>query len=54
MMEDKLKEDQEYVFVCMDENGKEEGVELPLEQDGTIILSVLQSQFNQASGLKYR
>ena len=43
-----------YVFVCMDESAKEEGVELPVEADGTLLLSVLQSQFNGASGLKYR
>ena len=43
-----------FVFVCVDENAKEEGVELPVEDDGTILLSVIQSQFNGASGLKYR
>ena len=43
-----------YVFVCADESAKEEGVELPLEAEGTLLLSVLQSQFNGASGLKYR
>ena len=46
--------DEGYVFVCVDENVKEEGVEVPTEEDGTILLSVLQSQFNGASGLKYR
>lgn len=43
-----------FVFVCVDENAKEDGVELPVEDDGTILLSVLQSQFSGASGLKYR
>lgn len=51
---DPSKEDSGYVFVCMDENRKDEGVELPLEADGTMLVSVLQSQFNGASGLKYR
>lgn len=43
-----------YVFVCLDENAKEHGVELPVEDDGTLLLSVLQSQFEGASGIKYR
>lgn len=54
MEEDKVREEGGYLFVCMDENAKEEGVELPLEDDGTMLLSVLQSQFNGSSGLKYR
>lgn len=47
-------EESGFVFVCVDENAKSEGVELPLEEDGTMLVSVLQSQFNGASGLKYR
>ncbi len=43
-----------YVFVCADELAKSEGVELPAEEDGNLLLSVLQSQFEGASGLKYR
>ena len=43
-----------YVFVCSDEAQRHEGVELPIEEDGTILLSVLQSQFEGSSGLKYR
>ena len=43
-----------YVFVCADEQAKSEGVELPAEEDGNLLLSVLQSQFEGASGLKYR
>ena len=43
-----------YAFVCVDENAKEDGVEIPVEENGTILLSVLQSQFSGASGLKYR
>ena len=42
------------MFVCADENAKEEGVELPVESDGSMLLSVLQSQFSDSSGLKYR
>lgn len=43
-----------YVFVCTDELSKEDGVELPTEEDGALLLSVVQSQFEGASGLKYR
>ena len=43
-----------YVFGCTDELAKSEGVELPAEEDGNLLLSVLQSQFEGASGLKYR
>ena len=43
-----------YVFVCADELSKDDGVELPTEEDGALLLSVLQSQFEGASGLKYR
>lgn len=43
-----------YIFVCSDEAARHEGVELPMEEDGTLLLSVLQSQFEGASGLKYR
>ncbi len=45
---------EEYVFVCPDENSRDRGVELPAESDGTLLLSVLQSQFENASGIKYR
>ena len=43
-----------YVFVCPDEVSRNKGVELPLEEDGTLLLSVLQSQFEGATGIKYR
>lgn len=43
-----------FVFVCEDEATKHEGVELPTEEDGSLLLSVLQSQYEGASGLKYR
>ena len=43
-----------YVYVCEDEENREAGVELPVEEDGNLLVSVLQSQFERASGLKYR
>ena len=43
-----------FVLVCSDESTKNEGVELPTEKNGTLLLSVVQSQFEGASGLKYR
>ena len=33
---------------------KIETLELPTEEDGTLLLSVLKSQFERATGLKYR
>lgn len=42
-----------FVIVCKDE-GKEDKVELPTEDDGSLVLSVLQSQFEGATGLKYK
>lgn len=41
-----------YVCVVLGEN--DEPVELPAEEDGTLLLSVVQSQFEGASGLKFR
>ncbi len=44
-----------FVVVCRSEDGsKEDCIELPTEDDGSLLLSVLQSQFEGASGLKYR
>ena len=43
-----------YVYVCDDEAHRDSGVELPTEEDGHLLLSVLQSQFEGSSGLKYR
>jgi len=43
-----------FVFVCPDELSRDKGVELPQEDDGTLLLSVLQSQFEGATGIKYR
>lgn len=42
----------EYVKVLEDEG--EEPIELPLEEDGTLLLSTLQAQFPGTCGLKYR
>ena len=43
-----------YVYVCDDEANRDNGVELPTEGDGNLLISVLQSQYEGASGLKYR
>lgn len=42
----------EYVLVSDEEYG--EAVELPLEDNGTLLLSTLTAQFPGASGLKFR
>lgn len=42
----------EYIQVAEDEG--EESIELPTEDDGTLLLSTLQAQFPGACGLKYR
>ena len=42
------------MYVCDDEANRDSGVELPTEEDGNLLVSVLQSQFERASGLKYR
>lgn len=42
----------EYLQVAEDEG--EEPIELPTEDDGTLLLSTLSAQFPGASGLKYR
>lgn len=42
----------EYVQVAEEEG--EETIELPMEDDGTLLLSTLQAQFPGTSGLKYR
>lgn len=42
----------EYVQVAEEEG--EETIELPTEEDGTLLLSTLQAQFPGTSGLKYR
>lgn len=42
-----------YIPVVLKEDDTEP-IELPIEEDGTLLLSVLQSQFDGASGLKFR
>lgn len=42
----------EYVQVAEEEG--DETIELPIEDDGTLLLSTLQAQFAGTSGLKYR
>ena len=48
----------EYVMVQVDAGDARtesvQPVELPAEDDGTLLLTVLQSQFEGATGLKYR
>ncbi|CRK97850.1 CLUMA_CG011225, isoform B [Clunio marinus] len=41
-------------FIQVAEEFNEESIELPLEEDGTLLLSTLQGQFPGATGLKYR
>ena len=43
----------EYVRIVEEEND-DEPIELPSEEDGTMLLSTLTAQFPGASGLKYR
>ena len=43
-----------FVLVRRTEDSKEDSIELPTEDDGSLLLSVLQSQFEGASGLRYR
>ena len=42
----------QYIQVAEDET--EEPIELPIEEDGTLMLSTLAAQFPGACGLKYR
>lgn len=41
-------------FVQIAEEEGEEPIELPTEEDGTLLLSTLQAQYPGACGLKYR
>lgn len=43
-----------FVLVRRTEDSKEDSIELPTEDDGSLLLSVLQSQFEGASGLRYK
>ena len=44
----------EFVRVAIDEALAEEAMELPAEDDGSLLLDSLKSQFEGATGLKYR
>ena len=41
-------------YIQIAEEEAEEPIELPLEEDGTLLLSTLVAQFPSASGLKFR
>lgn len=41
-------------FIQVAEDFQDEPIELPLEEDGTLLLSTLQGQYPGACGLKYR
>lgn len=41
-------------YLQVTEEEGDEIIELPSEEDGTLLLSTLQAQFPEASGLKYR
>ena len=41
-------------YLSVAENENEEAMELPLEEDGNLLLSTLTAQFPGACGLKYR
>ena len=42
-----------YLRVSLDECLADEAVELPAEDDDTLLLSVLQSQFESATGIRW-
>ena len=44
----------QYIAVTDDESKPDSLVEIPLEEDGMLLVSTLESQFAGASGLKYR
>ena len=43
-----------YVKVCEDVGKEDQTIELPTEDDQTLLLSTLASQFSGASGLRFR
>ena len=45
-------EDDDFIRVSTEEHG--EYVEIPMESDGSVMLSIIQTQFPSATGLKYR
>ena len=44
----------EYIRVTEDENAPEDAIELPSDEDGSILLSTIQAQFPGSTGLRYR
>ena len=43
-----------FQYVCVAEDENDEGIEIPVDQDGTILLSTIAAQFHSACGIKYR
>ena len=41
-------------YICLAESESDEGIEVPVNEDGTILLSTVGAQFHGASGIKYR
>ena len=44
----------EYIRVAEDEHVPEDAIELPSDEDGTILLSTIQAQFPGGTGLRFR
>ena len=44
----------EYIRVAEDEQVPEDAIELPSDEDGTILLSTIQAQYPGSTGLRYR
>ena len=44
----------EYIRVAEDEQVPEDAIELPSDEDGTIMLSTIQAQFPASTGLRFR
>ena len=44
----------DYVRVAEDEHVPEDAIELPSDEDGTILLSTIQAQFPGSTGLRFR
>ena len=41
-------------YICLAEGEHDEGIEIPVDEDGNILLSTVDAQFHGASGIKYR
>lgn len=44
----------DYIRVAEDEHVPEDAIELPSDEDGTILLSTIQAQFPGSTGLRFR